>query len=119
LRLSLNRSKGKNGLKRTLSPDYPRLNKILHPEFVDLAAQAPQATQPTLVVSLGSKHGFKSGDKLKLYETVDTKDERGQVVFTEEKLAGEITLDAVQEERSKATYGGSAEVRSGWVVKLK
>lgn len=73
----------------------------------------------TLIVSLGSKHGFKNGDKLKLYETVDTKDDKGQVVFTEEKLVGEITLDAVQDDKSKAAYSGSADVKSGWVVKFK
>lgn len=73
----------------------------------------------TLIVSVGSRQGFKDGDKLKLYETVDTRDDKGVVVFTEEKLAGEITLDAVQEEKSKATYNGSADVKSGWVVKLK
>jgi hypothetical protein len=73
----------------------------------------------TLIVSLGSKSGFKNGDKLKLYETVDTKDDKGQVVFTEEKLVGEITLDAVQEDKSKASYSGSADVKSGWVVKFK
>jgi curli biogenesis system outer membrane secretion channel CsgG len=72
-----------------------------------------------LVVSLGSKHGFKAGDKLKLYETVDLKDNDGKVVFTEEKLAGEVTLDAVQDEKSKATYAGDAEVKSGWVVKAE
>lgn len=71
----------------------------------------------TLVVSLGSKHGFKAGDKLKLYEAVELKDDKGEVVFTEEKLAGEITLDSVQEERSKATYSGAAAVKAGWVVK--
>ena len=73
----------------------------------------------TLIVSLGSKHGLKSGDKLKLYEISETKDDKGQVVFTEEKPAGEITVDAVQEERSKASYAGSAEVKSGWTVKVK
>jgi curli biogenesis system outer membrane secretion channel CsgG len=71
-----------------------------------------------LIVSLGSKQGFKAGDKLKLYEVVELKDDQGQVVFTEEKLAGEITLDSVQEERSKAGYSGSAEVKTGWTVKL-
>ena len=73
----------------------------------------------TLIVTLGSNHGFKAGDKLKLYETVDTKDDKGAVVFTEEKLAGEVTLDSVQEDKSKATYSGTAEVKSGWVVKNK
>ncbi len=72
-----------------------------------------------LVVALGSRHGFKNGDTLKLYETVDLKDENGQVVFTEEKLVGEVTLDAVQEERSKASYAGEAAVKAGWVVKAE
>lgn len=72
-----------------------------------------------VIVSLGSKQGFKSGDKLNLYQTVDTKDDKGAVVFTEEKLIGEITLDAVQEERTKAAYTGDADVKAGWVVKAK
>lgn len=72
-----------------------------------------------VVVSLGSKQGFKEGDKLNLYETVDTKDEKGEVVFTEEKLVGEITLQSVQEERSKAGYAGAVAAKSGWVVKAK
>ena len=38
----------------------------------------------TLIVSLGSKQGFQAGDKLHLYEAVDTKDDKGEVVFTEE-----------------------------------
>ena len=75
------------------------------------------AGKGTLIVSLGSKQGFKAGDKLKLYETVDTKDDKGNVVFTEEKLVGEVTLDSTQDERSKATYSGNADVKAGWVVK--
>ena len=72
-----------------------------------------------LIVSLGGKSGFKSGDKLLLYQTIDTKDENGEVVFSEEKLVGEVTLDSVQEEKSKASYSGDAEVKSGWVVRAK
>lgn len=72
-----------------------------------------------VIVSLGSKHGLKSGDKVLLYQTIDTKDDKGTVVFTEEKLVGEVTLDAVQEDRSKATYNGDLEIKSGWVVKAK
>lgn len=71
----------------------------------------------TVIVSLGSKQGFKNGDKLHLYETIDTKDDKGAVVFTEEKLVGEVLLDAVQEEKSKASFLGNAEVKSGWTVK--
>ena len=70
-----------------------------------------------LIVSLGSKQGFKNGDKLKLYETTDIKDEQGNVVFSEEKLVGEIILDAVQEDRSKAAYAGDLAIKSGWTVK--
>jgi curli biogenesis system outer membrane secretion channel CsgG len=73
----------------------------------------------TLIVSLGSKHGFKDGDKVNLYETVDTKDEQGNVVFSEEKLVGEVTLETVQEERSKAAYAGDQAVKAGWVIKAK
>jgi len=71
----------------------------------------------TVIVSLGSQHGFKSGDKLKVYALEEIKNDKGDVVFTEEKLAGEVTLDSVQDEKSKATYNGTADVKSGWTVK--
>ncbi len=70
-----------------------------------------------VIVSFGSRQGFKAGDKVKLYETVDTKDDKGNVVFTDEKLVGELKLETVQEDRSKASYDGPAEVKAGWVVK--
>jgi curli biogenesis system outer membrane secretion channel CsgG len=73
----------------------------------------------TLIVSLGSKQGFKAGDRLQVFEKVETKDDKGTVVFTEEKPAGEVVLDVVQEDKSKATYAGTAEVKSGWTVKSK
>jgi len=73
----------------------------------------------TIIVSLGSNQGFKSGDKLILYQPDETKNEKGDVVFVEEKLVGEVRLEAVQEDRSKATYDGAAEVKSGWIVKAK
>ena len=72
-----------------------------------------------VIVSLGSKLGFKMGDKLLVYQTVDTKDDKGEVVFTEEKLVGEITLDTVQDDRSKATYSGDVTLQAGWVVRAK
>lgn len=74
-------------------------------------------TKSIVIVSLGGRNGYKAGDKLKLYETIDTKGDKGEVVFTEEKLVGEITLDAVQDERSKATYSGDLTVKTGWTVK--
>jgi len=92
------------------------------------AAQALRATpgkvlavvgKDVLIVSLGGNQGFKNGDKLNLYETVDTKDANGAVVFTEEKLVGEIVLQSVQADRSKASYAGNAEPKIGWAVKAQ
>jgi curli biogenesis system outer membrane secretion channel CsgG len=77
------------------------------------------AGKDTVIVSLGSKQGFKDGDKLALYQTTDVKDDKGAVVFTDEKLIGEITLSGVQEDRSRATYSGDAAVQQGWTVKSK
>lgn len=77
------------------------------------------AGKATVIISLGGKQGFKEGDKLNLYETVDTKDDKGAVVFTDEKLIGEITLQSVQEDRSKAAYSGDREIKAGWTVKAK
>jgi hypothetical protein len=77
------------------------------------------AGKDAVIVSLGSKHGFKAGDKLNLYETSDIKDDKGAVVFTEEKLVGEITVQSTQEDRSKASYSGDREVKAGWTVKAK
>jgi hypothetical protein len=77
------------------------------------------AGKDAIIVSLGTKHGLKAGDKLNLYETVETKDDKGEVVFTEEKLVGELTIQSPQEERSKAAYAGDAAVKAGWVVKAK
>jgi len=92
------------------------------------AAQALHATpgkvlavvnKDAIIVSLGSNQGLKAGDKLDLYETVDTKDASGTVVFTEEKLAGELVLQSVQADRSKASYSGNADPKAGWIVKAK
>jgi curli biogenesis system outer membrane secretion channel CsgG len=76
-------------------------------------------SKDAIIVSLGSKQGFKSGDKLNLYEITEIKDDKGAVVFTDEKLVGEITLNTVQDERSKASYAGDLNIKSGWTVKAK
>jgi hypothetical protein len=72
-----------------------------------------------VIISLGSQHGLKSGDKALVYEPVETRDENGVVVFTEEKLVGEVTLDAVQDDRSKCIYRGEVPLKTGWVVRAK
>ena len=77
------------------------------------------ASKDTIIISLGSKQGFKEGDKLNLYQTNDVKDDKGNVVFTDEKLVGEITISSVQEDRSRASYTGDAPIQQGWIVKAK
>ena len=77
------------------------------------------AGKDTIIVSLGSKEGFKEGDQLELYQTTDVKDDKGNVVFTDEKPVGEITFQAVQEEHSRGSYSGDAQVQQGWTVKAK
>ena len=77
------------------------------------------ASKDTIIVSLGSKLGFKEGDKLNLYQTNDVKDDKGNVVFTDEKLVGELTVVSVQEDRCRAAYAGELAVQQGWTVKAK
>ena len=77
------------------------------------------AGKDTLIVSVGSQHGLKSGDVLNLYELTEIKDEKGAVVFSEEKLIGEVKLDAVQDDRSKASYVGATPAKAGWIVRAK
>ena len=73
----------------------------------------------TIIISLGSNQGFKAGDHLKLYETSDIKDDKGNVVFTDEKMVGELTLSEVQEEKSRCSYAGDSKVQQGWLVKAR
>jgi hypothetical protein len=77
------------------------------------------AGKDTVIISLGSKLGFKEGDKLNLYETTEVKDDKGAVVFSDEKLVGEITLQSVKEESSRASYSGDVAIKQGWTVKAK
>ena len=47
------------------------------------------------------------------------KDDKGNVVFTDEKLVGELTILSVQEDKSRASYAGDLTVQQGWTVKAK
>ncbi|HVU28161.1 MAG TPA: FlgT C-terminal domain-containing protein [Verrucomicrobiae bacterium] len=77
------------------------------------------AGKSTIIISLGSKEGLKAGDTLELYQPSDVLDDKSNVVFTDEKLVGEITLQAVQDEKSRASYSGDAQVQQGWTVRAK
>ena len=77
------------------------------------------ASKDSVIISLGTKNGFKVGDKLNMFETNDVKDDKGNVVFTDEKLVGEVTISSTQEDRSRAIYSGDLIVQQGWTVKAK
>jgi hypothetical protein len=73
----------------------------------------------SVIINLGRQDGFKPGDRLNLFELNEIKDDQGVVVFKDEKLAGEIVLKQVEDDRSKATYSGELAVKQGWVVRGK
>ena len=114
-------------------PQSGRVKKIQGKQANDAAAGAANAealrqtpgkvlaapSKDAVIVSLGSKHGFKAGDKLNLYEVTQVKDDKGAVVFEDEKLVGEVTLESVKDETSKASYTGDLNIKSGWTVKAK
>ena len=66
---------------------------------------------------MGQKQGVKVGDRLEAFELVEIRDDSGKVIFTEEKAAGEIVVEAVNEDRSKGRYTGSSSPKPGWIVK--
>jgi curli biogenesis system outer membrane secretion channel CsgG len=67
-------------------------------------------------VSLGSKNGFAKGDKVKLYQPIEKKNQQGKVVLTTYKEVGEIELIKVQKEKSMGLYAGSATINEGWAA---
>jgi len=69
------------------------------------------------IVSLGSNHGIKAGEKLNLFEVNEVKNKEGKTVFKDEKLVGEVLVESVQEERCKTRYSGSAPIKEGWIVR--
>jgi hypothetical protein len=77
------------------------------------------ASKEVIIISLGTRNGFKDGDKVNLYQTNDVKDDKGNVVFSDEKLVGELTISAAQEDKSRCAYSGDLTVLQGWTVKAK
>ena len=67
-------------------------------------------------VSLGSKNGFSKGDKVKIYQPVEKKNQQGKVVLTTYKEAGEIVLTKVQKDKSMGAYSGAASIGEGWAA---
>jgi curli biogenesis system outer membrane secretion channel CsgG len=67
-------------------------------------------------ISLGSKNGFAKGDKIKIYQPIEKKNQAGKVVLTIKKEAGEIVLSKVQRDKSMGEYQGAGKISEGWIA---
>jgi len=67
-------------------------------------------------ISLGSKNGFAKGDKIKIYQPIEKKNQAGKVILTVKKEVGEITLSKVQRDKSVGEYKGTETIGEGWIV---
>jgi curli biogenesis system outer membrane secretion channel CsgG len=75
-------------------------------------------TPQFVIVSLGANHGLNPGDKLDLYEVNEVHNKKGEVVMRDEKRVGEVVVESVQAETSKARYDGAMKPEEGWVVRV-
>ncbi len=67
-------------------------------------------------VSLGANNGFMKGDKIKLYQPVDKKNQAGKVILTTYKEVGVIELLKVQKDKSVGMNPGADAIAEGWVA---
>jgi curli biogenesis system outer membrane secretion channel CsgG len=67
-------------------------------------------------VSLGANNGFAKGDKIKIYQPIEKKNKKGEVVATTYEPVAEIILNKVQKDKSMGTYTGSATIAEDYVA---
>ena len=67
-------------------------------------------------VSLGAANGFNKGDKIKIYQPVEKKNKKGEIVATSYQPVAEIILIKVQKDKSMGTYTGSAKIEEDYVA---
>ena len=67
-------------------------------------------------VSLGAANGFNKGDKIKIYQPVEKKNKKGEVVATSYQPVAEIVLTKVQKDKSMGTYTGSNKIEEDYVA---
>jgi len=67
-------------------------------------------------VSLGANNGFAKGDKIAIYQAVDKKNSKGEVIATSYKPVAEIILDKVQKDKSMGTYNGTAKIAEDFIA---
>jgi curli biogenesis system outer membrane secretion channel CsgG len=67
-------------------------------------------------VSLGSTNGFVKGDKVKIYQPIEKKNKKGEVVATSYEPVGEIILLKVQKDKSMGEYTGTVAINEDWAA---
>jgi curli biogenesis system outer membrane secretion channel CsgG len=67
-------------------------------------------------VSLGANNGFAKGNKIKIYQPIEKKNKKGEVVATTYEPVTEIILTKVQKDKSMGTYTGSAKIAEDFVA---
>ena len=67
-------------------------------------------------ISLGANNGFAKGDKIKIYQPVEKKNKKGEVVATTYQPVAEIILDKVQKDKSMGTHTGTAKIAEDFVA---
>jgi curli biogenesis system outer membrane secretion channel CsgG len=67
-------------------------------------------------VSLGTANGFAKGDKIKIYQPIEKKNSKGEVVATSYEPVAEIILTKVQKDKGMGTYSGSAKIMEDFVA---
>lgn len=75
------------------------------------------AGSESVVVSLGSMHGVRSGDTLTVYRKTNITDSKGTVVFSEERPVGTLTVTEAQIDRSIAKIASGGGLEEGYVVR--
>lgn len=67
-------------------------------------------------VSLGTQNGFAKGDKVKLYQPIEKKNQQGKLILTTYKQVAEIELVKVQKDKSMGVNTGSSTIAEGWAA---
>jgi curli biogenesis system outer membrane secretion channel CsgG len=67
-------------------------------------------------VSLGAANGFSKGDKIKIYQPIEKKNSKGEIVATSYEPVAEIILTKVQKDKSMGAYTGSAKIQEDYVA---
>ena len=80
-----------------------------------MAVVSPQM----IIIDFGSNKGIRVGDEFIVFKNEDIKNSKGEVVYTEEKEVGRLSVFEVQSDRSKTRLISGTDVKEGYTIKLK